>query len=79
MFLLVGGLIALALGGAWVALWHGQVLGLLKGVLPLLLMMAGGMAIYYGIDEISYPSSKVPPAGLSHGPEPTEGPASRDA
>lgn len=76
MFVLVGGLIALVLGTAWAATWHGQLLGLLKGILPLLLIMAGIMAIYYGIDELSHPPSQAPPAHLPKGHESTEnGPA----
>ncbi len=72
VFILVGGIIALALGTAWAALCHGGLLGLLKGVLPLLLIMAGIIAIYYGVEELRYPPWQVPPPPLSQGPEPTD-------
>lgn len=79
MLVLVGGVISLVLGTAWAALWYGQLLGLLKGILPLLFIITGIMALYYGIDEMSHPPSHVPLARLPRGHDSTEtGPSSRD-
>lgn len=49
---LIGGGIALVLGLVFLIIWHGSFFEVLKGVVPLLLIMSGALAAYLGIEEI---------------------------
>jgi len=49
---LIGGIIAAGLGLIGTVVWWGQFLIVLSGVLPVLLLLGGGLAIYLGLDEM---------------------------
>jgi len=52
MKILIGGAIAAVLGILGISVWFGEFLGLLKGALPIMLMLGGALAIYIGFDEL---------------------------
>jgi hypothetical protein len=65
---LVGGAVAAALGLIGLGLWWFDFLTVLKGTIPALLLLGGGLAIYLGFDEMKdtwkkdeTPSSAVAP------------------
>ncbi len=49
---LVGGAVAAALGLIGLGLWWFDFLTVLKGTVPALLLLGGGLAIYLGFDEM---------------------------
>jgi hypothetical protein len=49
---LIGGIIAAALGLITIVIWWGQFLMVLAGVIPVILLLGGGLAIYLGLDEM---------------------------
>jgi hypothetical protein len=49
---LVGGAIAAALGLLGLAVWWGEFLMVLAGVIPAMLLLGGALAIYLGFDEL---------------------------
>lgn len=49
---LIGGAIAVLLGVVGLAVWFGQIIGILKGVIPPVLLLGGGLALYLGFDEL---------------------------
>lgn len=51
MTALVGGLVAVALGLIGLGLWWHQFFDLLKGGIPLLLLLGGALAVYLGFEE----------------------------
>ncbi|MDD3581741.1 MAG: hypothetical protein PHW74_12055 [Desulfobacca sp.] len=51
MTALAGGLGALVLGIIGLTLWFGDFLTLLKGGIPLLLLLGGALAVYLGFEE----------------------------
>jgi hypothetical protein len=50
--ILIGGAIATILGLNGLALFYKPFFQVLAGVLPAMLLMAGGLAIYLGLDEL---------------------------
>ena len=52
MKIFIGGAIALVLGLNGLALFYKPFFQVLAGVLPVLLLAAGGLAIYLGLDEL---------------------------
>jgi hypothetical protein len=52
MSLLTGGVIAAVLGLISLIFWWGDFLTILKGFLPISLLLGGALAVYVGIDEI---------------------------
>ena len=52
MMSLVGGVIALVLGVVFLIICKGDVWTVIKGTVPLLLIMGGGLAAYLGYEEI---------------------------
>jgi hypothetical protein len=48
----IGGAIALVLGLVFLIVWHGSFFEVLKGIVPVLLIMGGGLAAYLGYEEI---------------------------
>ena len=52
MKIFIGGAIALLLGLNGLALFYKPFFQVLAGVLPVLLLMGGGLAIYLGFDEL---------------------------
>lgn len=49
---LIGGAIAAALGLIGLAVWWGEFLMVLAGVIPAMLLLGGALAIYLGFDEL---------------------------
>ncbi|MFO8048336.1 MAG: hypothetical protein R6U29_04815 [Desulfosudaceae bacterium] len=49
---LVGGAIAAVIGIIFLAIWFGAFLQLLAGILPLVLLLGGCLALYLGFDEL---------------------------
>lgn len=52
MYALVGGIVALLLGVVGLTIWWGAFLDILKGGIPLMLILGGGLATYLGIEEV---------------------------
>lgn len=49
---LVGGAIAAALGLLGLGVWWAEFLMVLTGIIPVMLLLGGGLAIYLGFDEL---------------------------
>jgi hypothetical protein len=49
---LIGGAIAAALGLIGLVIWWGQFLMVLSGIIPVMLLLGGALAIYLGFDEL---------------------------
>ncbi len=49
---LIGGAIAAVLGVIGLAVWFGELMQLIAGILPSMLIVGGGLAIYLGFDEL---------------------------
>jgi hypothetical protein len=49
---LIGGAVAAALGLIGLAVWWGEFLMVLTGVIPIMLLLGGALAIYLGFDEL---------------------------
>ncbi len=52
MAALVGGIVATILGIVLIVVWWGSFLAILKGGIPIVLVLGGALAIYIGVDEI---------------------------
>jgi len=52
MTLIVGGVVSAILGLIGFFIWWSEFLSIIKGGLPILLLMGGVLAIYVGIDEM---------------------------
>lgn len=64
---LIGGAVAAALGLIGIGIWWQDLLTVLKGSIPAMLLLGGGLAIYLGFDEMKdtwkkdeTPASPVP-------------------
>ena len=49
---LIGGAVAAVLGLIGISIWFGEFLQVIAGVLPIMLLMGGGLALYLGFDEL---------------------------
>jgi len=49
---LIGGAVAAALGLLGLGVWWGEFLMVLTGIIPVMLLLGGGLAIYLGFDEL---------------------------
>lgn len=49
---LIGGAIAVLFGVVGLAVWFGEMISILKGVIPPVLLLGGGLALYLGFDEL---------------------------
>lgn len=49
---LIGGAVAAALGLVGLVIWWGQFLMVLAGIIPVMLLLGGALAIYLGFDEL---------------------------
>ena len=49
---LIGGAIAAALGLIGLGIWWSEFLMVLAGIIPIMLLLGGGLAIYLGFDEL---------------------------
>lgn len=52
MTTLIGGAIAAVLGLIGLSIWFGEFLEVVAGVLPIILLLGGGLALYLGFDEL---------------------------
>ncbi len=52
MAALVGGIVATIVGIVLIVVWWGAFLVILKGGIPIVLVLGGALAIYIGVDEI---------------------------
>ncbi len=52
MAALMGGIVATILGIVLIVVWWGSFIAILKGGVPIILVLGGALAIYIGIDEI---------------------------
>ena len=49
---LIGGAVAAVLGLIGIVVWWGAFLMVIKGTIPVMLLLGGGLAIYLGFDEL---------------------------
>jgi disulfide bond formation protein DsbB len=63
MKILLGGIVALVIGVIGLIVWFFDFLLILKGVVPIALILGGALAIYLGIEDIktSASSEEEPP------------------
>ncbi len=52
MKIIIGGAIAVLLGLIGIGVWFPQLVAILKGVVPFVLLLGGGLALYLGFDEL---------------------------
>ena len=57
---LIGGGIAAALGLIGLGIWWGEFLMVLAGIVPVMLLLGGALAIYLGFDELKDSWKKEP-------------------
>jgi len=67
MKILLGGIAALVIGVIGLIIWFFDFLLVLKGIIPIVLILGGALAIYLGIEDIKTAASAeeeppVPPA-----------------
>jgi hypothetical protein len=64
MKILLGGIVALIIGIVGLIGWWADFLLVLKGVIPILLVLGGALAIYLGIEEVktAAPAKEEPAA-----------------
>ena len=74
MKILLGGIAALVIGVIGLIIWFFDFLLVLKGIIPIALILGGALAIYLGIEDIKTSASaeEEPPAPSSAGKEPKE-------
>ncbi len=61
MKVLLGGMGALIIGFIGLIAWWGHFLQILKGSIPLMLILAGFLAIYLGVEEVKHPTPPSAP------------------
>ena len=49
---LIGGAVAVLLGVVFLTIWISDILSILIGVIPPVLLLGGGLALYLGFDEL---------------------------
>ena len=49
---LIGGAVAAVVGLIGISVWFGEFLQVLAGVVPIMLLLGGGLALYLGFDEL---------------------------
>ena len=52
MKIIVGGAVATLLGLVGIGVWFPYLLAILKGTIPLILLLGGSLALYLGFDEL---------------------------
>ena len=52
MKILLGGIVALIIGVLGLIGWWGDFLRVLKGMIPIILVLGGALAVYLGIEDI---------------------------
>ena len=61
MKILLGGIVALIIGVIGLIGWWGDFLKVLKGIIPIMLVLGGALAVYLGIEDIKTTSTAPPP------------------
>ena len=61
MKILLGGIVALIIGIVGLIAWWGDFLLILKGAIPIILVLGGALAIYLGIEDLKT-ATATPPA-----------------
>jgi len=61
MKILLGGIVALILGVIGLIGWWSDFLSILKGMIPIILVLGGALAVYLGIEDIKTTSATPPP------------------
>ncbi len=61
---LLGGSIAAALGLIGLVIWWEEFFEVLAGIIPVMLLLGGGLAIYLGFDELKDSWKKEEPADI---------------
>jgi hypothetical protein len=61
MKILLGGIVALVIGFIGLVIWWFEFLRILKGVVPIILVLGGALAIYLGIEDIKTTSVSQTP------------------
>ena len=59
MMILVGGILAVIVGVVLLLFFFCEILAVLAGIIPSVMIVGGLLAIYFGIDEIRHPVSDV--------------------
>jgi hypothetical protein len=57
MKILLGGIVALILGVIGLIGWWSDFLSILKGMIPIILLLGGALAVYLGIEDIKTTSA----------------------
>jgi hypothetical protein len=57
MKILLGGIVALIIGVVGLIAWWADFLEVLKGIIPIILILGGALATYLGIEEVKTTSS----------------------
>ena len=57
MKILVGGIVAVILGVVGLIVWWPELWQVLKGIIPILLVIGGALGIYLGIEDVKTSSS----------------------
>ena len=57
MKILLGGIVALIIGFVGLIAWWADFLEVLKGIIPIILILGGALATYLGIEEVKTTSS----------------------
>ena len=61
MKILLGGIVALVIGVIGLVVWWFEFLRVLKGVVPIILVLGGALAIYLGIEDVKTTSASPTP------------------
>ena len=61
MKILLGGIVALILGFIGLVAWWSEFFRVIKGVVPIILVLGGALAVYLGIEDIKTTSVSPPP------------------
>ena len=61
MKILLGGIMALILGFIGLVAWWSEFFRVVKGVIPIILVLGGALAVYLGIEDIKTASVSPPP------------------
>ena len=61
MKILLGGIVALILGVIGLIGWWSDFLSILKGMIPIMLLLGGALAVYLGIEDIKTTSATPAP------------------
>jgi len=57
MKILLGGIVAVIIGVVGLIAWWVNFLGVLKGMIPIILLLGGALAIYLGIEDVKTTAS----------------------